>query len=519
MESVLTEKTGQRLGARAFDNIIFQNQPFLIDEGELGSAIESYQFLLDFAQNKIIYGINTGFGPMAQYKVSKEDQVQLQYNLIRSHSSGTGPGLPPEYVKATMISRLNTLLLGKSGVSKEVIQLLQEFINQDILPFIPEHGGVGASGDLVQLAHLGLCLIGEGYVTYDGTQQPTAEVMKAKNLEPVTLKLRDGLALINGTSCMTGIGMINLSMAKKLLRWSIQLGALLNELVDSYDDSFSAELNMVKLHPGQNQVAQAMREFLEDSRLIKKREDHLFKNIEIPTSGKFNGKVQEYYSLRCIPQILGAVKDTIDQVEKVLVDELNSANDNPIVDINAENVFHGGNFHGDYVSLEMDKLRLVVTKMTMLVERQLNFLLNSRLNEKFPPFLNMGKLGFNFGFQGMQFTATSTTAENQTLSNSMYVHSISCNNDNQDIVSMGTNSALLTKKVIENAFQVLAIQTMACMQAVDVVNKKPEFAALSRKFYDDVRSLVPPFSDDQPGYEKIDAITQFLKTKDAYISV
>ena len=507
------------MGARTFDNIIYRHQPFLIDESEHAHVIDSFEFLKKFADNKIIYGINTGFGPMAQYKVSKDDQEQLQFNLIRSHSSGAGSRLPDIYVKATMICRLNTLLLGNSGVSDDIIRVLQEFINNDIFPFIPEHGGVGASGDLVQLAHLGLCLIGEGQSNYKGKLQPTREVLNQLGIQPAKLHLRDGLALINGTSCMTGIGLVNLSKAKKLLLWSIQLGALLNELVDSYDDSYSAELNKVKLHEGQNAVAAAMREFLEDSQLIKKREDHLFKNIEIPTSGIFNGKVQEYYSLRCIPQILGAVKDTIDQVENVLVNELNSANDNPIVDVKAQNVFHGGNFHGDYVSLEMDKLRLVITKLTMLIERQLNFLLNSKLNEKFPPFLNMGKLGFNFGFQGMQFTATSTTAESQTLSNSMYIHSISCNNDNQDIVSMGTNSALLTKKVIENAFQVLSIQTMACMQAMDIVNKSEQFASLSRRFYNDIRKLVKTFSADEPGYQRIRSVTDYLEHNDPYIAI
>src|SRR5699024_6254573 len=182
---------------------------------------------------------------------------------------------------------------------------------------------------------------------------------------------------------------------------------------------------------------------------------------------KFDEKVQEYYSLRCVPQILGPVLDTIEKVEEVLVNEVNSANDNPIVDVENKNVYHGGNFHGDYVSLEMDKLRIVMTKASMLAERQLNYLLNWKLNDMLPPFLNRGKLGLNYGLQGVQFTATSTAAENQMLSNSMYVHSIPTNNDNQDIVSMGTNSALLTGKVVENAFQVLAIELVAITEAIE----------------------------------------------------
>src|SRR6202008_1103464 len=174
-----------------------------------------------------------------------------------------------------------------------------------------------------------------------------------------------------------------------------------------------------------------------------------------------------YYSLRCVSQVLGPVYDTIAQAEKILVDELNSVNDNPVIDHVNKNIFHGGNFHGDYVSLEMDKLKIAITKLSMLSERQLNYLLNEKLNQKFPPFVNLGVLGVNFGMQGMQFTATSTVAENQTLSFPMYVHSIPNNNDNQDIVSMGCNAALMTRRVIENSFEVLSIQLMTLLQAVD----------------------------------------------------
>ena len=184
----------------------------------------------------------------------------------------------------------------------------------------------------------------------------------------------------------------------------------------------------------------------------------------------FEDKVQEYYSLRCVTQVLGPVYDTVRQAEQVLVDELNSVNDNPVIDHRHHNVFHGGNFHGDYVALEMDKVRIAITKLSMLAERQLNYLLNDRLNRKFPPFVNLGVLGLNFGMQGVQFTATSTVAENQTLSFPMYVHSIPNNNDNQDIVSMGANAALLTRKVIDNSFEVLSIQLMAVLQAIDAVD-------------------------------------------------
>jgi histidine ammonia-lyase len=216
--------------------------------------------------------------------------------------------------------------------------------------------------------------------------------------------------------------------------------------------------------------------------------------------------------LRCLPQILGPVYDTLKYTETILIDETNSVSDNPIIDLETQNVYHGGNFHGDYVSLEMDKLKLAVTRLSMLFERQLSFLLNPKLNEILPPFINLGTLGLNLGMQGVQFTATSTVAENQTLSGSMYIHSIPTNNDNQDIVSMGTNAAMLTKKVIDNAYQVLSIEMMALAQAVDYLKIDTRLSSTTKKTYDTIRQLVPKFIDDSPKYKDIQAITDYLFT-------
>ncbi|MCM1555827.1 MAG: aromatic amino acid ammonia-lyase, partial [Bacteroides sp.] len=225
-------------------------------------------------------------------------------------------------------------------------------------------------------------------------------------------------------------------------------------------------------------------------------------------------KVQPYYSLRCIPQILGAVYDTMAHTEQVLEAELNSVDDNPIVDPATKNVYHGGNFHGDYVSFEMDKLKIALTKMTMLAERQLNYLFHDRINGILPPFVNMGVLGLNYGMQASQFTATSTTAESQTLSNPMYVHSIPNNNDNQDIVSMGTNSALLCRHVLENAGQVLAIHFMALVQAVDCLKTANNLAPATKKVYDRVRAIVPAFKEDTPKYREIGRLQELLMESD-----
>lgn len=496
------------LSLEEFESIIFSDEKINISEAVLRRVKRSFNFLNEFSKNKVIYGVNTGFGPMAQYRIKDEDRLQLQYNLIRSHSSGTGNPIEPQAVKAAILARLNTLSLGYSGVHPSLIHLMKELINRDITPLIFEHGGVGASGDLVQLAHLALILIGEGEVFYKGERRPTKEVFEIEGLEPIQVEIREGLALMNGTSVMTGIGVVNVYKANKLAEWSVRLSCAINELVRAYDDHMSAELNNTKLHKGQREIAERMRNNLHDSQLIRKREDHLYTGEN--KEDIFSEKVQEYYSLRCVPQILGPIQETIDSVAAILEKEFNSANDNPIIDVANRHVYHGGNFHGDYISLEMDKLKIAVTKLTMLAERQLNYLLNSKINELLPPFVNLGTLGFNFGMQGVQFTATSTTAESQMLSNPMYIHSIPNNNDNQDIVSMGTNAAVIAGKVIENAFQVLSIEMITVVQAIDYLGQKDHVSSVTKKMYDDVRAIIPTFTEDQVMYPFVQKVKEYL---------
>ena len=496
------------LSIEDFTSIIFNNNKVAVSDSVIKRVEESFDFLKEFSGNKVIYGVNTGFGPMAQYRIKDEDRLQLQYNLIRSHSSGTGKPISPINVKAIILARLNTLSLGNSGVHPSVIHLMKEFLNRDITPLIFEHGGVGASGDLVQLAHLALTLIGEGEVFYKGERRATKEVFEIEKLEPIKVEIREGLALMNGTSVMTGIGIVNVYNSRKVLDWSVKCSCAINEIVKAYDDHLSLELNNAKKHFGQQEIAKLMRDNLSDSTLVRKREDHLYSGNN--NEDVFKEKVQEYYSLRCVPQILGPVLDTINYTSQVLENEINSANDNPIVDVKNKHVYHGGNFHGDYISLEMDKLKIVIAKLTMLSERQLNYLLNSKLNEILPPFVNLGVLGFNFGMQGVQFTATSTTAESQMLSNPMYVHSIPNNNDNQDIVSMGTNAAVITSKVIENAFEVLAIELITIVQAIDALHFKNEISSVTRKMYDDIRAIVPEFKEDQIMYPIVQKVKEYL---------
>lgn len=489
-------------------SIVEEKHQISISEEVRNNIENCFSFLDAFSKDKVIYGINTGFGPMAQWRIDDDHLKELQYNIIRSHSTGAGEPLPERCVRAAMLARLMTFMQAHSGVNIQTCELLVEFLNREIYPVIPQHGSVGASGDLVQLAHIALALIGEGEVFYQGVRRNTAEVFAELGIRPLQMYVREGLAVTNGTAVMTGIGLVNLMNAKRLLDFSLKASVLMNEIASSYDDLMSEVLNGVKQHQGQQLVAAKMREIAAGSKMLLNREEELYHKSE---EDVFEHKVQPYYSLRCIPQILGPVWDTMSNVEKVLLDEMNSADDNPIVDPENKTVIHGGNFHGDYVSFEMDKLKIAVTKMTMLAERQMNYLFHDRINGILPPFVNLGVLGLNYGLQASQFTATSTTAECQTLSNPMYVHSIPNNNDNQDIVSMGTNSALICQRVIENSYQVMAIHMMALVQAVDCLKIADKLAPATRELYDQIREIVPVFIEDTPKYKEIESVMNWLK--------
>ena len=491
--------------------ILYNNTPLQLKEETLEEVALCYNFLENFSQNKVIYGINTGFGPMAQWRVADKDLLSLQYNIIRSHSTGAGEPLDDIYVRAAMIARLGSFLQCKSGVHVEIVNLLVEFINKQIIPFIPKHGSVGASGDLVQLAHIALCLIGEGKVHYNNEWRPTAEVLAECGLKPIQIHIREGLSATNGTSVMTGISVVNQFHAENLLKWATLASVWMNEVASSFDDWMCQPLNEYRRHEGQIEIAKQMREIAEGSQCLQSREHELYDNGHADAK-VFEHKVQAYYSLRCTPQIFGPIWETLQNSRRVIEEELNAASDNPIVDPVTQNVYHGGNFHGDYISLEEDKVKIALVRLTMTAERQLNYLFHDRINGILPPFLNMGTLGLNYGMQACQFTATSTTAECQTLAMPNYVHSIPNNNDNQDVVSMGTNTAELCAQVIENSYQVMAILMMALAQAVDCLSIYDKLAPATKKQYDAIRSITPTIIEDTPFYEDIEAVINYLKS-------
>ena len=357
-----------KIDLQLMHDILYGDGQLVWDEATKKGIAECFAFLERFSSDKVIYGINTGFGPMAQWRVDDNHLRELQYNIIRSHATGAGKPLEDSLVRAAMLARVGSFAQCKSGIHPELILLLTEFINRGICPFIPEHGSVGASGDLVQLAHMALCLIGEGKVHYKGEWRPTKEVLDECGLKPISIHIREGLSCTNGTSVMTGISAVNLIDAENLLHWAVLAAVWMNEIAGSYDDLMSAPLNEYRRHEGQISIAQDMRRLSEGSKRLQKRENKLYDAGHAETK-VFEDKVQAYYSLRCAPQILGPIYDTLAYSRRVIEEELNAASDNPIVDPVTENVYHGGNFHGDYISLEADKIKIAMVRLAMVSER------------------------------------------------------------------------------------------------------------------------------------------------------
>lgn len=482
-----------------------------VDPAALARVERSGRFLEMAVREKIIYGVNTGFGPMASHIIGRDDLIALQNNLIHGHAVGMGKPVSETFVVAAMVVRLNTLLKGYSGISTGPLKYIEYFINERIIPVIPEHGAVGTSGDLVQLAHIALAIIGEGEVFYKGKRQSTAVVLKKLHKKPYVLKAKEGLSLINGTAMMTGIAALMCVEAERLVSLEIRNAACALESVHSFTDGISEKLHALRPHRGQQEVAKMLRELTASSKLMRTRKSFQDAFSLTTETHTILERVQEVYSFRCIPQVIGPILDTLRKVVNEVTVEVNSVTDNPIIDVQGKAFLHGGNFHGEYVAAGMDQLKASIVKLTMLSERRNNFFMHHALNKSFPPFLNLKTPGLTMGLQGLQFVATSTTARSQTLAFPQHVHSISTNGDNQDVVSMGTDAAILTAEVIENAYIVLSIGLVALSQIAEFLGKREAFSESSRTLIRDVRKILPPIIDDRVIPQELERVLQYAK--------
>lgn len=439
-----------------------------------------------------IYGINTGFGSLCNVKISNENLSQLQENLVKSHACGTGEEVPQEIVKLMLLLKIQSLSYGHSGVQLQTVERLVDFYNNDILPVIYTQGSLGASGDLAPLAHLSLPLLGEGEVNFEGKKVHASEVLTQFNWQPIVLQSKEGLALLNGTQFMSAYGSYILLKAMKYSYLADVISAISLEGFDGRIEPFDELIHYVRPHKGQIVTAKRMRELLEDSQIIAQPKAH----------------VQDPYSFRCIPQVHGASKDTIDYVKKVFKTEINSVTDNPNIFKNEDLIISGGNFHGQPLALTLDFLGLALAELGSISERRTYQLISGLRG--LPAFL-VDNPGLNSGFMIPQYTAASIASQNKQLATPASIDSLVSSNGQEDHVSMGANAATKTLRIMENLERILAIELMNASQAIAFRQplQSSEFIEMFLKAY---RAEVPLVKEDRILHYDIENSVAFLNS-------
>ncbi|MGE5528348.1 MAG: HAL/PAL/TAL family ammonia-lyase [Patescibacteria group bacterium] len=487
--------------------------PDLLEKCEAARA-----FLLQRVRDgDIIYGVNSSFGSMCN-KIIPDDLIErLQENLIRSHAAGLGEPLPCHVALAAVAVRLNSLLKGYSGVSIELLEFMREIINRGIAPYIPTRGSVGASGDLIHLAHLALMLIGEGQAYYQGELMRAEEALGRAALKPFKLGMKEGLSLINGTSVMTAIAAFAVHDAKQVFALECLAAAFSIEIFHSITDFLDERLHQVKPHTGQIKVARILRDLIAGSRNIVDRSD-LHRPIRDEADGSSSVfetrfSIQDVYSIRCTPQVLSPVLEAIETAERIVTLEANSTNDNPVIVPDERRVFHGGNFHGQSIGYYMDCLAIALATLSNLAERRLNMLLDNRLNGALPEYLIAGIRGLDMGFMGAQYLATSTTAENRQMSNPVSTNSISCNASNQDVVSMGTIAARKVFTQVNNLKYILTLEILADMQALSFKDTDKLGAKIAR-YYQKLSQYFTVYESKHVFHDQLEYFMDILFEKD-----
>ncbi len=489
---------------------------FALSDKAAASVDASRAFVEKLAgQDRAIYGINTGYGPLSHTRISDENIKQHQLNLLHHLSVGQGPLFDEQHTRAIMISRANALARGFSGIRKETLELLIACVNNNIVPEIPTLGSVGASGDLVPLAHMARVLVGLGHVSYDDERIPASDAMGRAGLSAIELSCKEGLALVNGTSAMTAIMALATRRAGKILDWMEFLSACMFQVLYGAPEVLCDRLHKARSQRGQVAVANRLTEhMLTHPDYVKMIHEH-----EWGTNSKsLNAgiEIQDAYSLRCVPQILGAFQDALWHIEKIVTRELNATTDNPLIFADTEVVIHGGNFYGQHISMVSDYLKNGLIKLAILSDRQLERLVNWRYSQGLSPLLVGGMPGINTGMGGCQLLATSLVAEVKGLSVPGSIQSIPTNANNQDVVSMGFTAAKQASAVVDIVWKLLGIQAMALVQAADLRDDKNMMGQSYRKFHDLIRTISPELKDDRPLFEDIAKVTDLLQQEDVH---
>ncbi|MEG0916642.1 MAG: histidine ammonia-lyase [Myroides sp.] len=480
------------LGLEELNTIIEENHTLALSEEAVANINKCREYLDNKMQTETnpIYGINTGFGSLYSVKISTEDLTTLQENLMKSHACGTGDEVPHSIVKIMLLLKIKSLCYGNSGVQLVTVERLIDFYNNDILPVVYTQGSLGASGDLSPLAHLCLPLIGEGEVFMNGNRITAKQMLTEKGWETITLKSKEGLALLNGTQFMNSYGAYILLKTSKLSQLADVIGAVSLEGFDGRIDPFNNLIHIVRPHKGQVNTAVRITEILEGSELIKQPKKH----------------VQDPYSFRCIPQVHGASKDAIEYVEKVFKTEINSVTDNPNIFVDEDLIVSGGNFHGQPLALALDFLGIALAELGSISERRTYQLISGLRN--LPPFL-VNNPGLNSGFMIPQYTAASIVSQNKQLATPASIDSIVSSNGQEDHVSMGANAATKTLKIVENLERILAIELFNAAQALEF-RRPGKSSDFIENFVSDYRKVVPTVEEDRILHYDIQNSIQFL---------
>jgi histidine ammonia-lyase len=450
-------------------------------------------------RDAVVYGVNTGFGKLADVRIPQTDLRQLQLNLVRSHACGIGNPLSEAEVRAMMVLRANVLTLGFSGIRFEVIELLCEMLNRRVSPVVPEKGSVGASGDLAPLAHLALSLIGEGEAFLEGQRMTSAEALRRAQLTPVQLEAKEGLALLNGTQAMHAVGGLALLCAQRLARVADVAGAMSLEALKGTPAAFDSRLHDARPHPGQKAVAEHLLSLMEGSEI---RQSHL---VGDP-------RVQDAYSLRCMPQVHGAVRGALGHCEDILLIESASATDNPLVFAESGEVISGGNFHGAPLAFAFDYAAIAIADLMSMSERRTDRLLNPDKNEGLPAFLAR-EPGVQSGFMTAHVAAASLVNEARVLAHPASIDNITTSGGKEDHVSMGMTSALKLRAIVDLAEHLLAIELLAASEGLE--HRRPLKAGVGvERAFAAVRKIAPPLVQDRPLSGDIAQVAEAIRRGD-----
>jgi histidine ammonia-lyase len=476
---------GNDLSLDDLRQVVYERRPVELADSARTKVIAAREVVEKLLrENRVAYAINTGVGKLSDVHIEPAQNRQLQVNLIRSHSVGVGEPLSQEETRAMMLLRANSLAKGFSGVRPEVIDLICAMLNKDVHPVVPSQGSVGASGDLAPLAHLALAMIGEGQVWTDSARTRSAEALQRAGIKPLVPEAKEAISLINGTQAMLAVGTLSLLAAENLAETADVLGAMSLDALHGTDIAFDARIHDARPHAGQTQVAANLRRLLDGS--------------EIRESHKDCGRVQDAYSLRCIPQVHGAVRDTLAFCRRTFEIEMNSAVDNPLVFVKSHgegDIISGGNFHGQPLAFALDYMAIVLSALAGISERRIERLVNPALNEGLPAFL-APDAGLNSGFMMPQVTAAALASENKGLAHPASVDSITTSGNKEDYVSMGMSAAIKLKRVIANTTNVLAIEACAAAQALDFLAPLKSSPPL-QKAHAAIRSVSPKIEHDR----------------------